>query len=172
MSVLRRHRAAPRPARRARWALLAAALAVASAGCTSRDPGATKGGVRFPGLGVRVAVEALAPIVPVPAEGRVQLLYELRLTSFDARALRLESLEVLGAPPDGPTLARFGAAELEAMVLSSSSTAERRLELVPGALLVLCLWVDLAPGLEAPRGPRRFRPAAIVKQRLRAMPAD
>ena len=54
----------------------------------------------------RITVEPVASPVPVPAQGRLHLVYELRLTSFDSREVRVDRIDVLTAP--GSTRAIHG----------------------------------------------------------------
>jgi hypothetical protein len=46
----------------------------------------------------KLTIEPVAPPVPVFADGRLHLVYELRLTSFDSREVRVDRLDVLTAP--------------------------------------------------------------------------
>ena len=99
--------------------------------------------IPLPGLGVRVALEPIAPIVPVFAEGAQHLLYELRLTGFDPRRLRLDSVEVLGAGTKPIPLASFSAHELQGMTVSLAD--EDPLVIRPGTQSVVFFHLALAP---------------------------
>ncbi|HUG41176.1 MAG TPA: serine hydrolase [Longimicrobiales bacterium] len=81
-------------------------------------PDAKEVPVTVPDLGVRVAVEEIAPVVPVRADGDFHLFYELRLTGFDPRVLRLENVEVLDGDSAPGVLASYGPTELKEMIES------------------------------------------------------
>lgn len=96
---------------------------------------------------VEVAVPA-AP-VPVPALGRLHLVYEVHLTSFGAEPVRLAGLAAL----DGETGAVVGAwrgGELAARLTPVGAGSGDALALAPGGRTVAYLWLALPPGAEAP----------------------
>ncbi len=53
--------------------------------------------VVFPAMGIRIEVGPLDPLRAVRAEGRSHLFYELRLTSFDPRVFRVDSVDVVSS---------------------------------------------------------------------------
>lgn len=114
--------------------------------------------VPFPALAeshsaVRIDIAAGPAPRPVPVDGRMRLLYELRLTNYRAAPLELTSLEVLA---DDRALARVSGDGLEPMLAAvGPADAERRLRTVAGGRGVI-LFMDLALNAgEAP--PTRLR---------------
>ena len=73
---------------------------------------ASDSAVFLPAMGIRVEVESLDPLRPVRAEGRSHLFYELRLTSFDPRIFRVDSVDIVGAGT-GALLLRLSGPTLE-----------------------------------------------------------
>jgi murein DD-endopeptidase MepM/ murein hydrolase activator NlpD len=98
--------------------------------------------VRFPGLGLRVQVEVAATPVPVRSEGSYHLLYELILTNFDARDVRLDAIDVHAESRADAVLASFDGAALESMIHRAS---EHRV-LTSGSYCVVFLWVEIPEG--------------------------
>jgi hypothetical protein len=61
---------------------------------------------------IPVDVEVPQPPTPVKANGQLHLLYELHITNFDASALLLTRVDILGDDPSAPPLASYQDAEL------------------------------------------------------------
>ena len=103
--------------------------------------------VPLPGLGVRIAVETIAPVTSVSAEGSRHLFYELRLTGFDPRPLELDSVQVIDTS-NHAVLAEYGPHELDEMIVSLAG--ENKLVLNPGVQSVLFLHISLNPATPQP----------------------
>lgn len=120
---------------------------IAALACVGGDrPERELAEVPLPGLGIRLGVEPLAPIVPMTSEGRSQLLYELRLTGFDPRSLTVDSLEVVGVAGGPVRLGRFRGPELRRITRSPGRPDPLRID--PGSLSVMFLAIQSE--LEAP----------------------
>jgi len=102
--------------------------------------------VPFPGLGLRVQVEVAASPVPVRSEGRHHLFYELILTNFDTRDVRLDSIKVTAGRGSDRVLASFDQAALDSMVQRAS---DKRV-LASGSACAVFLWVEIPDGESLP----------------------
>jgi hypothetical protein len=70
----------------------------------------------------KLTIEPVAPPVPVFANGRLHLVYELRLTSFDSREVRVDRLDVLTAPGSERALASYDSSELTRILYRPGDT--------------------------------------------------
>lgn len=104
--------------------------------------------VPFPGLGLRVQVEVTASPVPVRSEGQYHLLYELILTNFDTRDVRLDFIEVIAGDGSERVLGSFDGAALESMVKRASDNRV----LASGSFCVVFLWLEIPEGDSLPKG--------------------
>lgn len=113
-------------------------------------PGPTPVRIPVPGLGVRVAVELLAPIEPVRALGHEYLLYELKLTNYYPADLRLNSVEVFADGLVSAPIAAFSGRELEAMVAANPWGTRTPHLLTKGAQSIVFFTIALEPNREIP----------------------
>ena len=93
---------------------------------------------------------------PVMADGRLRLLYELRVTNFAVESTGFRSLELkrLQVTADGRLLAAFDGAALAALIMSigpPEGPAVPREVLAPGRGVLIVLDLVLPPGAPAPR---------------------
>jgi hypothetical protein len=105
----------------------------------------------------RVEVLVPAPPIPVAAEGRIVLTYELHITNFDLETLSLAAVDVF---PDAATtpIASFKGAELQKMLLlvgeahqhSKGAPEQQNETLGQGRRVVVYLWLALDPGRKVP----------------------
>lgn len=63
-------------------------------------PSVSDSAVFLPAMGIRIEAESLDPPRPVRSEGQSHLFYELRLTSFDPRIFRVDSIDVIDSDAD------------------------------------------------------------------------
>lgn len=117
---------------------LALYLVVAGSGC-GEGVSSESGEVPLPGLGLRVAVEPIAPIAVAESEGADHLIYELQISSYDPRSLYLDSLEVIGVGHEETRLRLLKGAELSRVTLSPGRPDARGI--APGSLSVVFLAV-------------------------------
>lgn len=107
--------------------------------------------------GAPVAAQVLSPTpfevtvpaapVPVPALGRLHLVYEVHVTSFGEAPVRLVELAVTDG--DGAVLDGWHSGELAARLVTVGGGRDP-LALAPGRRTVAFLWLALPPGGEAP----------------------
>jgi Peptidase family M23 len=96
-------------------------------------------------LSPKLVVEAVAEPTPFPAHDGVHLAYELRLTSFDSRELRIERVEVRESGASGEVLATYEGSQLDeiiARVPQRSSTADAR-RIDAGGHCAAYVWLSL-----------------------------
>src|SRR5215207_4744464 len=96
-------------------------------------------------LSPKLVVEAVAEPIPFPARDGVHLVYELRLTSFDSRELRIERVEVREPGASGEVLARYEGSQLDDIIArapqSSSAADSRRID--AGGHCAAYVWLSL-----------------------------
>jgi hypothetical protein len=100
----------------------------------------------------KLTIEPVAPPLPVFADGRLHLVYELRLTSFDSREVRVDRLDVLTAPGSERALASYDSSELTRILYRPGDTlglpyAHR---IAPGTHVTAYLWLALDSSATAP----------------------
>lgn len=86
---------------------------------------------------------------PVTADGRVRLLYELRVTNFGAKPMTLDRLEALG---DGRPIAAYNGEDVDKLLMPigpADPAAEARV-LAPGRGAIVFLDLALEPGAPTP----------------------
>jgi murein DD-endopeptidase MepM/ murein hydrolase activator NlpD len=97
-------------------------LALILAGCSvdfgEPEPDSSDPPVALPGLGARLSVAPIGPLVPARAEGQLHLLYELRVVGFDPRTLRIDSVGVYSGDSVNTLLTTHGTVQLADMVES------------------------------------------------------
>ena len=125
-------------------------------GCTgdSTESGSPEQSIPLPGLGARLSIEPIGPLIPARAEGELHALYELRVGGFDPRALRIDSVAVYAGGAMDRALARYAASELDGMV-ESLGTGDPLL-VAPGRESVLFFHVTLSDGPGVPALTHRF----------------
>ena len=104
------------------------------------------------GFGPRLTVEPLAQPVPVFARGRLHLVYELRLASFDSREIRIDHLDVLAGTGSEPPLASYDASALSRILFRAGDTLgiPDPHRIAVGTHLIAYLWIALDSAAEAP----------------------
>lgn len=98
-------------------------------------------------------VEVSTPKAPIPvlADGKLVLVYELHVTNFGRGALSFSQLEVFDAAVGGAPLAAFGDSALNDVlqpVGGSQSQDPHRLD--PGRRTIVFLWLSFPPGAPLP----------------------
>ena len=130
------------------------AAALFGCGADAGEAGSAEGSIPLPGLGIRLSVEPIGPLIPARAEDELHVFYELRVGGFDPRALRIDSVAVhSGGPTDRP-LAHYASAELDGMVESFGPGDP--LVVSPGTESVLFFHVVLPDGPDVPSLTHRF----------------
>jgi hypothetical protein len=104
------------------------------------------------GFWPRLTIEPVAPPVPVLAQGRLHLVYELRLTSFDSREVRVDRLDVLTTADSGRPLASYDSSELARILYRPGDTLglPDPHRIAAGTHRIAFLWVSLDSSAKAP----------------------
>jgi murein DD-endopeptidase MepM/ murein hydrolase activator NlpD len=105
----------------------------------------------FAQVNLPIDARALVPPWPAKAGGKLHLAYELQVTNFGQRDLKLMRLEVLAAERDNPPLARYEGSELDSIILRPGlpDAPDKRL-LGGGAQAILFLWVTVNAPSDVP----------------------
>jgi murein DD-endopeptidase MepM/ murein hydrolase activator NlpD len=103
------------------------------------------------GMGPRLTVRPIAPPVPVQAHGRLHLVYELLLASFDSRELRVDKLEVFPDRSQRP-LVSYDSAELGRVLFRAGDTLglPSPHRIAAGTNVIAYMWVALDSAARAP----------------------
>jgi murein DD-endopeptidase MepM/ murein hydrolase activator NlpD len=105
-----------------------------------------------PGVSVGLTVEPVSPPVPVGAQERLHLVYELRLASFDWREVRVDRLDVLADSSAESTLASYNASELAPILFRAGDTLglPEPHRIAVGTHVIAYLWLALDSAAAAP----------------------
>ncbi|HEX6050551.1 MAG TPA: M23 family metallopeptidase [Gemmatimonadaceae bacterium] len=103
------------------------------------------------GMGPRLTVRPVAHPVPVRADGRLHLVYELLLASFDSRELRIEKLDVFADRRERP-LASYDSTGLARVFFRPGDTLglPHPHRIVVGTHVIAYLWITLDSAATAP----------------------
>jgi murein DD-endopeptidase MepM/ murein hydrolase activator NlpD len=91
------------------------------------------------GLGLQLLVDIPSPPIPVPADGRVRLVYELHLTNADKKPIELQRVEVW----ERARVAAVEGAELARAITTTGVDEKETRTIRPGAHAVVLLWLSL-----------------------------
>lgn len=94
----------------------------------------------------RVEVVTPAPPIPVAADGKRVLAYELHVTNFGSTPLTLERIEIFG---NGTPLATYGDGSLVAILQRVGANGDAT-HIDPGQRVIAFLWIGLAIGTPLP----------------------
>jgi murein DD-endopeptidase len=105
-----------------------------------------------PALALPIPLDIIAgpPPQPLAANGRIHLLYELRVTNFGAKPIELTKLDVLG---DGGAIASYLGDDLDKLVMpiGPADPADKTRVVGPGHVAVAFLDLVLPPGASPPK---------------------
>jgi murein DD-endopeptidase MepM/ murein hydrolase activator NlpD len=103
------------------------------------------------GMGPRLTVRPTVEPIPVQAHGRLHLVYELLLASFDSRELRVDKLEVFPDRSRRP-LASYNSSELARVLFRAGDTlgAPNPHQIAVGTHVIAYMWVALDSAAQAP----------------------
>jgi len=90
-------------------------------------------------IGLQLLVDVPAPPVPVHADGKARLVYELRVTNAGPKTVTLESVEVIGAT----RLALLDGDELAAAIRPTLAGVKQPRVIASGSHVVVLMWLTL-----------------------------